>query len=115
MYRYAIQVQSTDRSLNIHKVICLKKSLWHPSDTEFRDGLQDSENTSVDCTPARLDFPRRSPPLTPAWPFARSWRKALVSSIPQKGAIDLPEALGRLIDLQAATNKLDEVKMWPDE
>jgi hypothetical protein len=38
-----------------------------------------------------------------------------VSSIPQKGAIDLPEALGRLIDLQTATNKLDEVKMWPDE
>jgi hypothetical protein len=39
----------------------------------------------------------------------------LVISIPQKGAIDLPEALGRLIDLQTATNKLDEVKMWPDE
>jgi hypothetical protein len=38
-----------------------------------------------------------------------------VSSIQQKGAIDLPEALGRLIDLQTATNKLDEVKMWPDE
>jgi hypothetical protein len=36
-------------------------------------------------------------------------------TIPQEGAIDLPEALDRLVDVQTAANKRGEVKKWPDE
>ena len=36
-------------------------------------------------------------------------------SIPPQGAIRLPEALDRLIELTTATNKPDEVKKWQAE
>ena len=36
-------------------------------------------------------------------------------SIPQEGAIDLPEALDRLVDGQTAANTRGIVKKWPDE
>jgi hypothetical protein len=36
-------------------------------------------------------------------------------SIPQEGAIDLPEPLDRPVDGQTAANKRGEVKKWPDE
>ena len=36
-------------------------------------------------------------------------------SIPQEGAIDLPEALDRPVDVQTPANKRGEVKNWPDE
>jgi hypothetical protein len=36
-------------------------------------------------------------------------------SIPQDGAIDLPEALDRLVGWQTAANPRGKVKKWPDE
>jgi len=36
-------------------------------------------------------------------------------SIPQEGAIALPEALDRLVDGQTAPNTRGKVKKWPDE
>jgi eukaryotic-like serine/threonine-protein kinase len=36
-------------------------------------------------------------------------------TIPEQGKIRLPEALDRLIELSAATNKPDDVKKWQTE